>query len=375
MPLKVADIIGMVERLAPPRLAEEWDNCGLQIGDPDRPARRVWVALDPSPGVIDAARENGVDLLVTHHPLFFKPLKSIDFGSQAGSIIRKAATGNLAIYSAHTSYDSAEGGVSDILAERIGLKNVTLFGKPDDSLCKLVFYVPAESERKFLNALFETEAGKIGEYTRCSFRNPGTGTFMAAASSKPFIGRPGEASETGEIRIETVVRQSRVSETVAHAGKHHPYETMAYDVYPLADSGNGHFGMEGLGRIGDLEKPATLSDFVVKLKEKLNVSRISHAGNPDLVVAKAAVCSGSGSSLMKRFLASPAQVYISGDLRYHDARDAEEAGRGLVDIGHFASEFPAVEALGERLKRMVSEKETNVAVDVCRIEKDPFRIG
>ncbi len=145
MPLTVADIVGMMERLAPSRLAEGWDNCGLQIGDPYRPVRRVWVSLDPSPNVINAACEHGVDLLVTHHPLFFKPLRSIDFGSKAGGIIHKAATKNLAVFSAHTSYDSAEGGVSDILAERIGLKNMTVLEKSGEKLRKLVFYAPVES--------------------------------------------------------------------------------------------------------------------------------------------------------------------------------------------------------------------------------------
>ena len=371
MNLKIADIIKVMEGFAPSRFAEEWDNVGLQVGHKAWPVRNIWVALDPLPEVVDAACENSVDLLITHHPLIFQPLAAIDVDTPVGSAIQMAIQNQLGIYVAHTNLDSVKEGVNDLLADRIGLKNLKVLRRafaPES--CKLVVYVPVEYEKKVLDALFETEAGKIGSYTCCSFRNKGKGTFRPELSAKPVYGKIGEISHANEVRIETVVCRDDLQSVVTQLKESHPYETMAYDVYPLSMPQNG----QGLGRIGELDIETELHPLALRVKEKLGIESVKVSGRRELPVNKVAICSGSGSGLIKDFLSSEAQVYISGDLRYHDARAAEAANRGLIDIGHFASEHLIVDGLAKRLLEFFSKNEIDAKVEACGLEKDPFMI-
>jgi dinuclear metal center YbgI/SA1388 family protein len=261
----VADIIQVMDQLAPPSLAEDWDNVGLQVGDRRWPVRIVGVALDPSPEVVQAGCEMKMDMLVTHHPLIFNSLKSIDFNTTIGSIIDRAARQRMTIFSAHTNLDKTADGLNDILARKIGLKNLQIL----------------EPEKE-----------------------------------------PDQRT--------------------------------------------------GIGRIGTLENPIKLENFALEIKKKIELKNIKFVGKPDLMINKVAVCTGSGSSLLKPFFSSGAQVYISGDLRYHDARDTEAVNLGLVDIGHFSSEYLMVGELVKRLKRIFSQKQIEVEVKPCGIEKDPF---
>lgn len=372
MQAKVSDIINLIEKIAPPGLAEEWDNPGLQVGSSDWPVKKVWIALDPTPDVVDAACKGKVDLLVTHHPLIFNPVKSIDFASTEGYVIHKAAVCKLAVYSAHTNLDSAEGGLNDLLASRIGIKNTRALcdTKVDAGKCKFVVYVPSGHEQKIIKSLFETRAGIIGSYTCCSFRSSGRGTFRPGSTAKPFSGKTGEISDVDEVRIETVAAKADIPEIIEHVRKSHPYETMAYDAYPLREYDKS----PGMGRFGELEEKTELYILAEKIKSKLSLKNVKFAGNPKLSVTHAAVCTGSGSGLLKDFIRSGAQVYITGDLRYHDAKSAEANGRGLIDIGHFASEHIIVKELAGRLGAMIKEAGYDVLVEACGIERDPFGV-
>lgn len=369
MTVSIADIMEIMEELAPSRLAEEWDNSGLQIGQKDWPAEKIRIALDPLPEVVRDACANNTQLLVTHHPLIFRPLKSIDFSTPSGSVIHMAARHQMGIFSAHTNLDSAAGGVNDMLAACIGLKDRKVLGKEIlEKNCKLVVYAPAEYEDQVFHALSETPAGRIGLYSCCSFRNPGTGTFRPEPGASPFSGKIGEISHASEVRIEAVVRHQDAPKVVAHIRRHHPYETMAYDLYPLSGGESG----QGLGRIGSLDEEMSLKEFALKIREIFGLSTVKFSGREDLRVRKAALCSGSGSGMMRDFLASSAQVFVSGDLRYHDARDAESAGKGLVDIGHFASEHLIVSILAERIRAILAERNMSATVEICKTERDPF---
>lgn len=371
MTATVADIIKIMETIAPPRLAEKWDNVGLQIGQNNWPVKTVMVALDPLYDVVAAAVREDVDLLITHHPLIFQPINRIDFSSPVGSIIHMAASRKIAIYAAHTNFDNAQDGLNDILALKIGLKNLKVLGKAaEPDTCKIVVYVPVEYEQKILDALFMSKSGKIGAYTCCSFRTSGKGTFRPDSGAKPFIGKTGEISHVDETRIETVVQRNDIANVVNLLKANHPYETMAYDIYPLLTRENG----PGTGRIGEIDKKIELAFLALRIKEKLGIESVKVAGKPDLTVHAAAVCTGSGSSLIKNFLSSEAEVYISGDLRYHDARAVEAAGRGLIDIGHFASEHLIVKELAGRLEQILYEAGIDVKVKACGLENDPFVI-
>lgn len=365
----VQDIINLMEGLAPSSLAESWDTVGLQAGRKDWPVRTILVALDPLREVVEVACDQHVDMLITHHPLLFKPLKNLDFNSPTGSILYQSAVNQLAIYCAHTNLDKVSGGLNDILAKRIGLDSVDVLAPGEDAeSCKLVLYVPVDYEQQVLNALFQTSAGIIGDYSCCAFRTAGKGSFLPEGLARPSIGKTGEISHLDEIRIETLVRKKDVSAVLSHVRSHHPYQTMAFDVYPLLPVES----RQGFGRTGAITGRMNLFQFAQDVKEKLCLPNVKISGNPLMMVQRAAVCSGSGSSLLNVFFASNADVYISGDLRYHDARAAESAGKALLDIGHFASEHLMIEPVCDYLRRQISSASWEIRVEAYQLEKDPF---
>ena len=365
----VADIIHILDRLAPPRLAESWDNVGLQLGNLNGPANKVWTALDPLPEVVAKACDNDVDVLVTHHPLFFKPIQRIDSETPLGRIIEMALSHRLAIISAHTNLDRVPGGVNDVLAGRMGLSQLCVLGDPNDAdKVKLVVFVPSEHVRVILDTLFALDAGRIGNYRCCSFRCDGVGTFLPTGSAAPAIGKTGTLSEVHESRIEIVIAHDDLASVLDAVKKAHPYESMAYDVYPLAVRDD----QSGLGRVGRLSSPMPLDAFSAHLKATLNLSTVKVVGNPNLPVETVAVCSGSGSSLMTAAIASGAQAYVSGDLGYHTARDAQQAGIGLIDIGHFGSEHLIVDVLAASIRDAITASGLTATVEAVDTETDPF---
>lgn len=371
MEATITDIIKVMESIAPSRIAEEWDNVGLQIGDMNWPVQTVWIALDPTPDVVTEASKNDVDLLITHHPLIFHSLRSINFKNPVSATIQTAIQHKVAIFSAHTNLDNAIDGLNDVLAHRIGLNDLKILGNPKKTeIYKLVVYVPIGHEQDVMSSFFETKAGEIGAYTCCSFRSSGKGTFKPGPLSKPFSGKIEEISHTDEVRVETLVRKNDLMSVIDHVRKSHPYETMAYDIYPLLDVEN----RQGTGRIGKIDESMDLISFAMSIKKKMGLNFVKVAGNPDSTVKTVAVCSGRGSSLVNQFIASGAQVYVSGDLGYHDARTIEAANLGLIDIGHFASEHLIVDVLAARLKKGLSEVGIDIKVKAYRLEKEPFII-
>jgi len=373
MKATVRNIIEAMQTIAPACFAEKWDNVGLQVGDKNWTVKKIWIALDPLPEVVEAACSKEIDLLITHHPLLFKPLKSIDLSTTAGSIINTALCNRMAIFSAHTNLDKVKGGINDILAGIIGLKNLKVLSKPVvKKKIKLVIYIPAGYEDQLLKALFESGTGKIGDYTCCTFRSKGQGTFRPGSESKPFAGKVGEISHKDESRIEVVVEQDNLKQLIENIRKNHPYETMAYDLYPLFVSESE--ASDGLGRTGETDKQLSLLSLAKNIKKKTGLKYIKIAGHHDLKVNNVALCSGSGSSLMDDFFESGADVYISGDLGYHNARDIEAAGKGLIDIGHFASEHLFITYLSEKLGNILTKTGFDIEIEACDMETDPFII-
>jgi dinuclear metal center YbgI/SA1388 family protein len=371
MTATVADIISIIDSIAPIGLAEDWDNSGLQVGQPNWPVRNILVALDPLPVVVEEACNRNIDLLITHHPLIFKPLRSINFSTSQGAIIKMAVESKMTIFSAHTNLDSVVGGTNDVMAQKIGLRNIKPLGRgKNPERYKLTIFVPVEYEKKVLDSLLKTNAGTIDRYTSCSFRSRGRGTFKPGSLAKPFIGESGEITDVDEVRIESIVEKKDLEQVVERVMKHHPYESGAYDVYPLFISETAH----GIGRIGELDQLMDLESLAIKVKEQLGLKSVKVAGRPDLKVSLAAVCTGSGSGFTGDFYSSGAQVYISGDLHYHDARDIEVLGLGAIDVGHFASEHMVVQELASRLKTILAEKCLQVSVEACSLEKDPFEV-
>jgi len=357
--VRVAQIAEAIERIAPLPLAEEWDNCGLQVGDPAATVGRVLVALTPLPEVYGEAEEKGADFLLFHHPLIFDPLKSILTSSYPGGLPARSIRNGLAVYAAHTSYDAAPAGVSVALAETLDLRGPLGVLSPRGALRKLVVFVPEENVDAVAGALAGAGAGVIGDYTECTFRIQGTGTFRGGDESNPYLGEKGHLEKVEEARIETVVPAHAVDRAVDAATAAHPYEEMALDVYPVEGSPEGC----GYGRVGDLPERLTAEELCEHVSGSL--------GFPSRLVADAggrietvAVLGGSGGSFIPEVGASGAHAYVTGDVDYHDALLAESLGLTVIDAGHAATELPSLETLALRLAELV-----DVPVEVSRVRR------
>lgn len=365
---RVQDLLGALNSLYPPDLAEEWDNVGLQVGDPTATVNRALVALDPSLAALTAARAHGAQLLVTHHPLLFKPLRRLTPDDPVGRVVWQAVKDGVAIISAHTNLDVAPAGLNCWLAERLGLESSEPLQATAGRLLKLVVYVPAGHEEAVSEALFAAGAGQIGAYDQCSFRSTGTGTFRPGPGSKPFIGKAGDRENVAELRLETIVPQRRLGKILEKLLKAHPYEEVAYDLIPLANP----LPDTGLGRIGRLAAALPLAELGVRVKAALGGHCVRLTGDMDRPVQKLAVCGGSGAGLIQEARRRGADALVTGDVKYHDARLAEELGLALIDAGHFATETLAVAGLVAALGKQAAANQWPVEIIAYEDDRDPF---
>jgi len=366
--LKVSDVVGIINKIAPSAYAESWDNPGMQVGDPAAVVERLMVSLDACPASIDAAIAANCSLLLTHHPLIFKPLKRISRQDPGGDLIVRAISANLSIVSLHTNYDIAEGGVNDLLADRLGLTDTTpLLETGSEELVKLSVFVPAGHEEPVREALFRFSSS-VGNYDECSFQVAGTGTFRPLDRATPFIGEKGTRSTVAESRIEVLLSRDNLGPAMTALRKAHPYEEPAIDFYQLHNRGP----RRGLGRLGNLAAPMTLADFSLFAKSCLSAAGVRRVGDGGRMVRRVAICGGSGASLLREAAARGADLLLTGDLKYHEARDAQALGVALVDVGHFASERIMVQGLSDRLSRECGRLGFPVTVLQCSTEEDPF---
>lgn len=344
--ISLEDSLKALEGLAPLALAESWDNTGLQVGDPNSTVKRALVALDPSPETIAKALKTQSDLIVTHHPLFFKPLSKIDLSQPTGRLVATLIKESIALYCAHTNLDRASGGLNDILAKRLELGNTTALcsGEP---LSKIVVTVPPDYAKALTGAMSNAGAGKIGAYSACTFTTMGLGEFTPGEGATPFIGEVATPTSVEEARIEMVAPASRLSSVKRAALAAHPYEEPALDIYPMSTTSS-----EGaLGRVGTLEAPLALEDFSSAVKERLGAKGVRFVGDGAVKVQRVAICGGSGASLWPLALSAGADVLVTGDIKHHDALDAQGVGMALIDAGHSATEEVALETMAGLLRQ------------------------
>ncbi len=356
--------------MAPPGLTETWDNSGLQVGDPTASISRIMVALDATPAVIESAISSACQLLITHHPLIFKPQKSISTATSQGKSIHAAIRGGLAIVSMHTNYDIATGGLNDVLAARLGLEACQpLQVTARQELVKLVVFVPEDHLERVRTALFFC-AEQLGAYRDCSFAAPGEGTFTPQAGALPFIGTVGQLERVAERRLEFLTDRTSLPRAVKALLAAHPYQEPAFDIYPLLNEGSPL----GLGRIGRLPAPVSLAEYAARIGADLRAPGLRYVGDPAMMVSKVALCSGSGASVMRTAARAGADLLVTGDVKYHEARDAEELGMAVIDAGHFPTEIIMVPAVSERLAGMLAAAGyQGCDVLACDLETEPFR--
>lgn len=367
--LKCQVIIDAMEKIAPKRLAESWDNPGLLVGSGSREVSKVYVCLDVTEETAERAIANGCELIVAHHPLIFRAIKNLRADLPQGRLIEKLIRAGVSVYAAHTNLDIATGGVNDVLAEKIGLKNVAPFAvTQSEELNKIAVYVPKEHAQAVRSAMTKAGAGHIGNYSDCTFFVEGTGTFRPLEGTSPYIGSTGELEFVDEVRIETIAPVSMTKKIVSAMIKAHPYEEVAYDIFPLKNEGKS----ESLGRLGELSEPMTIDEFAAKVKASLNADALRFVRAGERMIKKVALCSGAGAEFIGKAAFMGADAYVTGDVKYHEAQSAKDAGIHLIDAGHFPTEFPVVAALAEKLKGELKNCKGSVEIIADSASRDIF---
>lgn len=370
MSVAASVIIHAMEQLAPRYLAESWDNIGLLVGHPDQQVDRVLVALDVTVEVAEAAAQQGCQLIICHHPPLFKPLKAIRTDGPQGAMLSLLLRNDIAVYAAHTNLDIAPGGVNDALAVRLGLRHTQpLQVTYEEKLLKLAVFVPQTHLVQVREALCQAGAGHIGNYSHCTFQAQGQGTFLPLAGTTPFLGQQGQMEYAAEARLETVLSQEKTEPVLRALREAHPYEEIAYDLYPLSNTGK-HYG---LGRVGKLSAAIPCSSWLEQLKKALLLSHVTVAGNTEKSVQTIAVCGGSGAGLIDQAARLGADVFVTGDVKYHEAQQALALGLTIVDAGHFATEQPVVESVAAYLRNRAWDANWQVDFNCDLLSQDVFK--
>ena len=363
MVYKIKDIVSYLEKIAPPSYQESYDNAQLITGNPYDSLKGVLCTLDATEEVVEEAISLGCNLIVAHHPIVFKGLKSLTGKNYVERTVIKAIKHDIAIYAIHTNLDHVSHGVNKKICDLIGLVNTRILQPKKDTLLKLVTFAPHEAAEKVLKALFDAGAGKIGEYSGCSFLSEGTGTFTPSSQANPHKGIPDSAHQEPETRIE-VLLPSHLERRVLHALQEaHPYEEVAYYFHKLENENQEI----GAGMIAELEETMDEMEFLKMLKRKMNLDVIKHTSLLGKKVKKIAVCGGAGIFLLPDAKRSGADVFITSDIKYHEFFDAENQ-LIICDIGHYESEIHTKELLRD----VLSQKFTNIALYLTKVITNPI---
>jgi dinuclear metal center YbgI/SA1388 family protein len=363
--MRLSELVEAMEKLAPTRNAESWDNVGLLVGDPTQNVSRAILTIDYTAAVAIEARRHKCDLIIAYHPPIFDGLKRIT----ASSLIFQAIRDGVAIYSPHTALDVAEGGTNDMLADAIGLKQrgPLRVGEAKAIQYKLVMFVPENAAEKVSRALFEAGAGRIGDYSQCSFRTAGTGTFFGGKKTSPKVGAKGRREQVAELRLETVAPIAQMSRIIAALRAAHPYEEPAFDLVQLAAVPSGM----GQGRIGMLAAPTPRQEIFRRIKRELEIDHLLIAGPTRGKVSKAACCAGACGDMLNDAISQGAELYLTGEMRHHDALRAAEAEVTVVYTLHSNSERAVLKRVAKKLRKLLPA----LAVRISKADADPFVIA
>lgn len=362
--MQIKDITNHLESIAPLALQESYDNSGLIVGNKNTEVTQILISLDCTEDIVQEAIDRGCNLIVSHHPIVFSGLKRLNGSNYIERTVIKAIQNNVALYAIHTNLDNVlANGVNGKIAEKLGLENIKILSPKGDILNKLVTFCPTDHAEKVKSAIFSAGAGAIGNYNECSFNITGKGNFKANDNATPFVGENGKRHIEPEIRIETIFPNYLQGSVIAELLNAHPYEEVAYDIYPLK---NKHQKI-GAGIIGDLKESFTTDNFLSHLKTNLKTEGIRYT-SCSKKIQKVAVCGGSGSFLLNDALRQNADAFVTGDFKYHQFFDAENRLM-IADVGHYESEQFTIELLGE----ILTKKFTNFAVLLTNVNTNPIK--
>ncbi len=342
--LTVADIKNVIDDFAPFKLAADWDNSGLQVGDNNLPVKNIYVALDTSEKIIKEAINLDCDLIITHHPLLFSSLEKITNDNPPGNLIFDLIKNNISLISAHTNIDRCEGGLNDYLAQKLSLQDIN-FLQQDENMNKLVVFLPEEYLDEVKFALHEVGAGKFNKYDMTGFYTDGTGTFRALEGSSPAVGDTRTYNEVDEYRLETIFPARRTDIIIKKLLQVHPYEEPAYDIIKLEQ----HAGELYSARQGQLADTLSLAEFIDKVKTNFDIAQLRYNGDEDKQIKDVAIACGSGSDFIGKAKINGADVFVTGDMKYHDWEKAINMGLAVIDAGHFDTEKHFKELMKKKL--------------------------
>lgn len=362
--MKLAALIDALEAFAPRTLQEEYDNSGLLLGKRQVIIDKALICVDITDEVMQEAIEGGFNLLISHHPFIFKGIKRVTGQNLQGRILISAIKHDIAVYAMHTNLDNVFHGVNGILASKLGLTKLKILSPQQGNLRKLVTFCPTDHADQVRNALFEAGAGQIGEYDACSYNVDGQGTFRAGDGANPFVGEKGKLHFEHEVRIETIYPVYLENAIIAKLLAAHPYEEVAYDIYPLSNVNS----RIGAGMIGELEKAMSEKTFLEMLKKNLNAAVIRHSSLLGRTVTNVAFCGGSGSFLIQQAISMGADAFITGDMKYHQFFEAENKIL-IADVGHYESEQFTKELIFQILKK----KFPNFALRISKVNTNAVK--
>jgi dinuclear metal center YbgI/SA1388 family protein len=366
--MKIKDIAAAIEQIAALKLAQDWDNVGLLIGDAQRNVKNILLTIDVTGDVVAEAKRLKTDLIISYHPVIWDGLKQITANGPTGAVYNLIKAG-IAVFSIHTALDVATDGVNDGLAEIVGICDAEPIGdyvdNPTGDNYKLVVFIPIESAAKISNAVFTAGAGAIGNYRNCSFGAEGTGTFLPLKGAKPAIGKKGEMEKVPEIRFETIVPAGKLADCIAAIKKAHPYDTPAFDVFKLYDTQSKF----GLGRIGKLTQPVRTKQIIDRIKKYTGAKAVGIVGDEKRLVKTAAVCAGSCGKIINTVIAAKADCYVTGELKHHQALAAQEAGLTCICLSHTVSERFILKKFAKQLQKQIKQ----VTIKISKKDADPFK--
>ena len=361
--MRIKDITSYLESLAPLSYQEDYDNSGLITGHSEAEISGALISLDCTEEVVEEAIRKGCNLIISHHPIVFKGLKKFNGSTYVERVIIKAIKHDIAIYAIHTNLDHIQQGVNSKICEKLDLTSPSILVPKSGMLRKLTTYAPTGNAEQVRGALFAAGAGNIGNYSGCSFNAEGFGTFKASENANPFVGKKGELHRENEVKIEVIYTAYQEANLVTALKQSHPYEEVAYDIYPLVNSHE----QVGAGMTGELKHEMSEPEFLSFVKEKLNAKVVRHTNLLGRNVKKVAVCGGSGSFLLKNAIAAKADVFITADFKYHEFFDAEKR-IVIADVGHFETEQFTQELLYE----IIRKKFANFALHLTEYNTNPI---
>ena len=360
--MKLKEIISFFNELAPFALQEEYDNSGLQIGNPEKEIKAALLCIDITEEVLEEALKTGSDLIISHHPLIFKGIRKISGQNMIERIIEKSIKNDIALLSVHTNIDAVAGGVNKKICTKLGLKDTKILTPAKGKLLKLAFFVPVKNAEEVRKAVFNAGAGVIGNYDSCSYNLEGKGSFRAGEETDPYVGEKGKIHFEEEIRVETIMPSYIKNEVISSMIKAHPYEEVAYDIYPLEND----WQQAGMGMTGYFEEPMEEHDFLNAVKTVFNAACIKYTSLRNEKIKKVAVCGGSGSSLLSNAISSGSDAFITGDFKYHQFFDADYKII-IADVGHFESE----QFTKDLIFRILKDKFPNFALRISKTDTNP----